>query len=37
MFRRFVLIAAMLSCGVFAGLVISGRMRTTDEVVATPQ
>jgi Do/DeqQ family serine protease len=37
MFRRFTLIAAVLVCGVFAGLVISGRMRTTDEVVALPQ
>jgi Do/DeqQ family serine protease len=37
MVRRFVLIAATLLCGVFAGLVISGRMRTTEEVVALPK
>ena len=37
MVRRSVLIAAVLLCGVFAGLVISGRLRTTEEVVALPQ
>ena len=37
MLRRLVLAIVFVSCGVAAGLVLAGRMRTADEVVAVPQ